>query len=296
MTPMNANLWKPDRKIHCLMIGPSGAGKTSGAASFPGKTVILDWDDRAKGIAGCDFLAEKIKSGQVIVYRILPWRGKTSQGLKDVYNVLEVVDEKVTRGEFDNVIVDSTTSMRRFFVNDSINRELATSGKSSTLAHFKIGEAVLGAKQDHNYAAQCMLNIIYDNLKTFPCNVFVSTHIKDKVIASPTQEDPERVIVVGETITAPGQLTIEIPTWFDEVWEFELDTVNKALPPKRFVIFQGKWARTAFRELGQYDAKNQWVRTHKFDITNKSLYECIKPTLDRMAPIEATPQGEVKST
>jgi hypothetical protein len=292
MTPTNAKDYTPERKIHCLMIGPSGAGKTAAAASFPGKTVILDWDDRAKGpLQSCEFLQERVNSGQIEVYRILPWRGTTPVGLKEVYGVLEIVDAKVSRGQIDNVIVDGTTSMRRFFVNDSINRELATSGRSNSLAHFKIGEAILGQKQDHNYAAQCMLNIIYDNLKTFPCNVFVSTHIKDKTVASPTPEDPERVIVVGETITAPGQLTIEIPGWFDEVWEFMVDTSNKMLPPKRYVIFQGKWARTGFRDVGYYDEKKNWVKAHKLDITDKSLYEMLKPTLDRMKAKVTT--GEV---
>ncbi len=268
----NLNQIQPDRRVHALLVGPGGAGKTAAAASFPGKTFILDFDDRAKGVMGCPFLQEKINSGEIEVETILPWQGKTVVGLQQVYNILELLDIRVTKGEIQNVICDSTTAMRRFFINDSINRELKTSGKASSLAHFKIGEAILGQKQDHNYAATCMLNVLYDNLKTFRCNLFVSTHIKDKVIAAPTQEDPERTIVVGETITAPGQLAVEIPTWFDEVWEFELDTVNKALPPKRFVIFQGKWARTTLHGL----------KSHRLDITGKSLYGEIKPIWDSM--------------
>jgi hypothetical protein len=280
--PTNAADIKPDRRIHALLVGPSGVGKTGAAASFPGKTFIVDFDDRAKGpLQGCEFLQERVRNRQIEVERIVPWQGKKLVTLKDVYNILEVVDSRVAKGEIDNVIVDGTTSMKRFFVNDSVNHDLSTSGRAGTLAHFHIGEATLAQKQDHNYAATCMLNVIYDNLKTFPCNVFLSTHIKDKVVASPTPEDPERVLTVGETITAPGQLAVEIPSWFDEVWEFQLDTSNNSLPPKRFVIFQGKWARTSFRNLG-YIEKGEWKTAHKFDITNKSLYEVLKPTLDRL--------------
>jgi hypothetical protein len=280
--PFNASALLPERRIHGLLIGPSGAGKTGAAASFPGKTFILDFDDRAKGpIMGCEFLQEKVRKGEIEIETVLPWRGKVSVGLQDIYNVLEPLDTRVSKGEIDNVIVDSTTSMRRFFVNDSVNKELKTSGRSSSLAHFKIGEAILGQKQDHNYAATCMLNVIYDNLKTFRCNVFISTHLKDKVIASPTQEDPERVVVVGQTITAPGQLAMEIPSWFDEVWEFDIDASITSQPPRRFVVFQGKWARTSMRELG-YEDKGKWIKTHKLEITNRSLYEVLKPTLDRM--------------
>jgi|ERR1700741_557585 len=287
--PTNAFDLKPDRRIHALLVGPSGVGKTAAACSFPGRTFILDFDDRAKGaILGSEFLQEKVQKKEIEIERILPWRGKTPIGLKDVYSFLESVDTRVTKGEIDNVILDSTTSLKRFFVNDSINHDLTTSGKSNSLAHFKIGEAVLGQKQDYNYAATCMLNVIYDNLKTFACNLFVSTHIKDKTVSSPTPEDPERVIVTGETITAPGQLTIEIPSWFDEVWEFQVDVTNKALPPKRFVVFQGKWGRTSFRGLGQYNEKGVWTPTHKFDITDKALYQVLKPTLDRL--VETKPK------
>jgi hypothetical protein len=261
-----------DRRIHCLLVGPSGVGKTSLAAGFPGKTFILDWDDRAKGVRGCPWLEEKIRNKEVEVETILPWQGNTPIGLPQVYDKLEILDGRITKGEIQNVIIDSTTSMRRFFVNDSINRGLKTSGKGSTLAHFKIGEAVMGGKPDHNYAATCMLNIIYDNAKTWRCNLFVTTHIKDKVRSAPTQDDPERTIVEGQTITAPGQLAEEIPSWFDEVWELESDVTNKALPPKRFVIFSGKWARTTLIGLP----------SHRIEITNKSLYETIKPVWDKM--------------
>ena len=140
----------------------------------------------------------------------------------------------------------------------------------------------MGQKQDHNYAATCMLNIIYDNAKTWPCNLFLSTHLKDKIIASPTEQDPERVITVGQTITAPGQLTIEIPSWFNEVWEFEIDASITSQPPRRYVKFQGAFARTSFRELGHTGPKGDWIKTHRLEITNKSLYEVLQPTLERM--------------
>lgn len=268
----NLNQIAPDRRVHCLLVAPSGAGKTCIGAGFPGKTFILDWDDRAKGVMGCPWLQPKIKSGQIEVETILPWRGQSAVGIEEVYGILEPLDQRITKGEIENVIIDSTTSMRRFFVNASINRGLKTSGKGSTLAHFKIGEVNLGGKPDHNYAATCMLNVIYDNAKTWRCNVFLSTHIKDKVRSAPTQDDPDRTIVEGETITAPGQLTVEIPSWFDEVWEIQLDATNLALPPKRYAVFSGKWARTTLVGLPN----------HRIDITGKNLYDEIKPVWDKM--------------
>lgn len=282
MPEQNASLISPDKRIHALLVGPSGFGKTAAACTFPGKTYILDFDDRATGaIEGCEFLQEKKRKGEIIVNRILPWIGKAEQGLKQVYDVLEPLDDRVTKGEILNVICDGTTSMRRFFINESMNRNLNTSGKGSTLKHFQIGEAVLGGKPDHLYAGVCMANIIYDILKTFKCNVFLSTHLTDKFIPAPTQEDPDRVVSIGETITAPGQLQNEIPSWFNEVWEFEKDASIKSSPPVYSVIFQGKWARTSFRELGEMK-DGKWVKRYKLDISNKPLYEVLRPTLERM--------------
>jgi hypothetical protein len=91
--PFNASALLPERRIHGLLIGPSGAGKTGAAASFPGKTFILDFDDRAKGpIMGCEFLQEKVRKGEIEIETVLPWRGKVSVGLQDIYNVLEPLD------------------------------------------------------------------------------------------------------------------------------------------------------------------------------------------------------------
>lgn len=287
MPEINASALVPDARIHALLIGPSGLGKTSAAMSFPGKAYVLDFDDRGKGAAlGCDFLEEKRLRGDIIINRILPWVGGIPQGLKEVYSVLESLDSRVIKGEIQNVIVDSTTSMRRFFINEAVNRTLSTSGRSDSLKHFRIGEAVMAGKPDHNYAATCMLNLIYDNLKDFKCNVFISTHLNDKIIASPTPEDPERVITIGQKITAPGQLQEELPSWFDEVWEFQMDASVTSAPPIRYAVFKGKWARTSFKELGELE-KGVWKKKFKLDITDRSLYEVLRPTFERMkmAPV-----------
>jgi len=272
----NANQLVPDRRIHALLIGPSGSGKTAAACCFPGKTFILDFDDRAKGpINGCTFLQEKVKSGQIEIETILPWKGQRATTIKDIYTILEILDNRITKGEVENVILDSTTALRRLFVNE------ATNSDKTNIKHHIIIDVKVSQKQDYLYAATAMSNIIYDNLKTFRCNLFISTHLKDKVIASPTQEDPERVIVVGQSITAPGQLAVEIPSWFDETWEFEIDASIKSKPPERFVVFQGLFAKTSMRNIG-YEENGKWTPTHKLNITNKNFYEVLKPTLERM--------------
>src|SRR5689334_14025056 len=141
--PFNANQLAPDSRIHALLVGPSGAGKTAAAASFEGKTHIIDFDDRSKGpLLGCQFLQDRVKTGQITIHTILPYAGTKQNSLTDVYSILESVDAGVNRREIDNVIVDGTTSMKRFFINDAVNNDLKTSGRGGKLAHFKIGEAV----------------------------------------------------------------------------------------------------------------------------------------------------------
>lgn len=276
LNTINASTLQPDKRIHALLIGPGGVGKTAAACSFPGKTVILDFDDRASGpLLGCSFLNEKVRSGQVECVRIVTKMDGKDVTYNDVIKYLEMLDQRVSKNEVQNVILDSTTSMKKFFVNDSLNN-------LKVVKHYGIGDVNIPQKQDYNYTAVVMSNIIYDNLKTFKCNLFVSTHLKDKLVASPTPEEPDRVIVVGQTITAPGQLAIEIPTWFNEVWEFQLEHAVKSQPPKRFVLFQSIFAHTSFQELGYLDVKQQWIKAHRLEITDKSLFEVLKPTFERM--------------
>ncbi len=280
----NANLLKPDNNIHALLIGKSGCGKTGAAVSFPGKSYVLDFDDRIRGIMGCPFLDQKIKNGEVEWATILPYEsgGPKTQGLAEVYKQLEIVDAKVNAKQVDTVILDSVSSMVRFFVNESVNRSLATSGKGSSLNHFKIGEAVMAGKPDHNYAATCIANVIYENMKSWRCNIFISSHFKDRIVPAPTPEDPERTIVTGQVLKAPGQLSEEIPSWFNETWEFTKDASVTSQPPRYYVNFQSGIAKTTFRV--STDSKvvtaNDAV-PFKLDITGRSLYECLKPYLEK---------------
>ena len=63
----------------------------------------------------------------------------------------------------------------------------------------------------------------------------------------------------------------ELPIWFDEVWEFSVDASTVSKPPTRWVLFQSGIARTTIRGL-----------PHKLEITNKSMYEVLKPYMDKM--------------
>ena len=262
---LNASYLEPDRRIHALLIGPSGSGKTAAALSFPGRTHILDFDDRAKGpLLGCKWLQEKRLSGEVEINRILRYTDKKANGYNEVFRELESLDTRVSKNEVENVILDSTTSMRKFFVDESRDG-------IGEVRHHKIGQVELSQKQDYNYAATAITNVIYQNLKTFKCNVFISTHFRDKLIASPTPEEPDRVVSAGQTITVPGQLQVEVPSWFDEVWEFQVDDTIKSSPPRRFVVFQSAFAHTSFQ-----------LDKHRLEITDRSLYEILKPTLEKM--------------
>jgi len=282
---MNASQLKADSHIHALLIGSSGVGKTVAACSFPGRTFVLDFDDRIKGIMGCEWTEARRLAGEIEYERMTAWRGNKPQGIDDAYVILDLIDSRISKREITNVVLDSTGSMVSFFINYSLNRTTKDVGERAPgIKHHKLGSTEIPQKQDYNYTAICMRNIIFDNLKTFPCNVFISAHIKDKKIASPTTEDPDRVIVVGKELKAPGQLAIDIPSWLNETWELTVDDTITSQAPRRFVLFQSWIAKTTF-QVGSWIEKNgkkEWTRTHRLDITGKSLYEALRPTFEKM--------------
>lgn len=250
--------------MHVVLVGTSGVGKTCAACTWPGKTIVLDFDDRIKGILGVPFLEEKIKKGEIEFETIVASRGNSYTTIKDIYTILEKIDIRVGKKEIENVIVDSTSSMVRFFINESLN-----SGKLG-IKHHNIGDLSIAQKQDYNYCATAMSNIIYDNLKTFRCNVFLNSHYKDRVIFAPTDADPERTLVVGQKLKAPGQLSEEIPSWFDETWELQIDATIKSQLPRRTVYFKGEIAKSCIPGIPQ-----------KLDYTGKSLYDEVRKILKK---------------
>lgn len=246
--------------VHALLISPSGAGKTVIGASWPGKYFCLDFEDRIRGIFGVPWLKDKIAAGDIEFESFVPRKDGIKMGIDNIYKCLQILEVRVNRGEIQNIQLSSTSALIRYLINESLNNKITNAPK-----HYQIGSVELPQKQDYNYTAVCMANVIYTNLKSFKCNVFVDSHLKDKVIASPTAEDPDRTIVTGRTLKAPGQLADEIPTWFDETWELEVDDTIKSQTPRRYALFKSKLAKSAFLGI-----------PHRVEYTDKNLYELIK--------------------
>jgi hypothetical protein len=256
----NANLLEKTPHTHALLISPSGAGKTCIGAGWPGKYVCMDFEDRIRGILGVPWLNEKIARGEIEWESFVPKRGGKMLGYNDVFTYLAKLEVRVATGEVQTVQLSSTSSLIRFLISESLNNGIANKPK-----HYNIGQIELAQKQDYNYTAACMANIIYTNLKSFKCNVFIDSHLKDKVVAAPTETEPDRTLVVGRTLKAPGQLADEIPTWFDETWELTVDDTIKSQPPKRYVLFKSALAKTTIQGI-----------PHKVEFTDKNLYDVIK--------------------
>lgn len=262
----SAKYLDPTKRLHCLSVGPSGSGKTCAAVTAfsledvkasNGRIEIVDIDMRVKGILGVPYIKPYIDANVINFEQFAP---DSADNLGRLSDHLDYLLRETQKGNVFEVVFDST--------NHLVSLILIFSLAKSGIKHSKITigkkEIEMTQKQDFNLAYTVVREAVYKQLKSLKCNLFVSSHLKDKVIAAPTAEDPERTIVIGRTFKVPGQLADDLPTWFDETWEFEVDDSIRSSEPKRFVRFKSALAKTCMPSMP--------VRV---DITGKPLYEVL---------------------
>lgn len=192
----------PFRKI--LLIGDSGAGKTTATASFPGPVLMCDFDGKVDSAA--QFLAVHNPAQlELVEYNDYSDYGKFSgkkitaveQFNKDMGDLA-----KITPFPYKTIVVDSLTlfsdaSMEYLMkLNHGIKRTV-TNGVQ------------IPALQDYQMARIWFKQIIGAML-ALPCHVVFTAHIQ-------TEKDE----LSGQILRSPmmaGKLSKELPIYFGEVW------------------------------------------------------------------------------
>jgi len=99
--PTNLNSETYDKFVRALFVGGTGRGKTIAAASWPGKTLIIDIDDRHKPVV--DWFPERVKAGDFSIERV---------NADNIWTTLKpTINNIVKYNPFQNVIVDGVTSL-----------------------------------------------------------------------------------------------------------------------------------------------------------------------------------------
>ncbi len=194
--------------IKLLLIGQSGAGKTIGACTFPGKIKIFDFDGKVTSAA--QFYSkdkEKLDSIDFSAYSKMPVKGDLKSGRKPrmtafLSDVQELFDFQNSKKQlpFDTLIVDSISTLADSLLEDY--REVSqTAVKRPNKDQNSMSDYGLLA----THFKQIMCGIL-----ALECNVIFIGH-------SSLVKDESSGVITNE-IMFPGQMASKLGIYFEEVY------------------------------------------------------------------------------
>lgn len=263
MIPSVAQL-SADKYNFILAVGDSGAGKTCAMSSWPGKTLVHDWDGRIRGLWGNPAYSEEdLKRVSVIQY-------KAGSGFAEAEKQLDILEAQLNKGvcPYKNQVLDSVSSL---------GDELLSDGMKFTEGERKLGSLEITTIQDYLYESIAFKQLLFEGVKWWPCNTFVTAHIIPKYGKAPGKDNKySDSVIIGEKILARDKISAKLPTYFDNVWEFRKDATYV---PARYVCHfrNTSLSRTTFRNLPD---KIDW--TYIPGKQEKKFYDLIAEFLPRV--------------
>lgn len=190
--------------LKILIQGDSGVGKTCLAASFPTRTLYLDFDTKVDS-AG-EFLRSKGKAEQLSAIEVEQFSPGLSlsplEGLTKLINEKLIPQQRAGKIEYETVVLDSITTF-----------------SSATLQHIvktnpgiKRNETKQGPQpglQDYGILRREFQRLI-PGLLSLPCNVIMLGHI--------AVEKDEATGQIFRHTMMDGSFARELPIYFKEVW------------------------------------------------------------------------------
>jgi AAA domain len=267
--PTNLNSETYEKYIRALLVGPTGRGKTIAAASWPGKTLDVDFDGRHKPII--DWYPERVKAGDYSVETVSP------QNFWTVFKPL--IDNICKYNPYQNIIIDGITSLStttvvmQMLIKGSFKNWFGvkeTSGDKEEGKGSKItaGGVMVPGWDEFNGEAM-IISTLLETLKSLKCNLFVTAHP-----VSRTAIDKKKTTKYTSITTFGPKIESIIPTYFDEVWffDYKVDTDSQGKEIIRRTVY-------TVPSEDYFEAKSSLKLPKEIDITDKNLYDCIKDYL-----------------
>jgi len=245
-----------DERIFALLVGDSGAGKTSTIPWFPGKKLILDYDRRWKGLLGHK---TQLPLEDVSVHQ---FKGKDiMQETEDLLNEFERLVDRKQSFPYDLIVFDGFTSFDQLVCDQAIEFVGKASAKDKGF-NKTFGQVELMGWDAFAYELQCFKNVIQGLKYQLPCSVICTAHWTDRY---------EEGKVVGRDINLRKKIINQTLLWFDEIYFMEKKTANvltqkgdAKVETKHTVHFRNDLARTTFPLLPD-----------SADITGKDFYKLL---------------------
>lgn len=262
--PTNLSSEKYEKFFRGLFVSPTGRGKTIAAASWPGKTLVVDVDNRHKPIV--DWFPERVKAGDYDVEQV---------NANNFWSHFKPLVNNICKyNPYANVLLDGITSLSTTTVVMQMLVKGSWSnwdGKDAAGAKITSGGVMVPSWDEFNGEAM-IISTLLETLKSLKCNLFVTAHPVARTAISAKKGSPATKYT---SITTFGpKIESIIPTYFDEVWYFDykVETDNMG----REVI-----KRTCYTNPCEdyMEAKTALKIPKEIDYTDKNLYDCVKDYL-----------------
>lgn len=257
---------KRSKRIRALLVGPTGRGKTIAAGSWPGKTLVIDFDTRHAPLI--DWYAERVAAGDFTIELVEP--GEFFTGFKEFINRLLAAYGK----PYDNVILDGLTTMSTSCVTAQMMVKGAWSWKPNDKpisGNKAVGGSIIVPSWDEFNGEATMLSMLLEMLKKLDVNLFLTAHPVDRMAI-----DGAKGKAYTSLTTFGKKLESIVPTYFDEMWffDYKIDWDNVA---QKEVVKRQVYTRPT---AGYQEAKTALKAIPAvIDITDKNLYDCVKDYL-----------------
>jgi len=263
--PVNLNNVEYEKFIKALFVAPTGRGKTIAASSWPGKTLILDFDGRHRPVI--DWFPERVKAGDFSVEEINPANFWTK--------FKPCIDSLVKYNPYQNIILDGITSLS----TTTVVMQMLVKGSWADWGNKKPDEGkgqkintggVMVPSWDEFNGEAMIISTLLETLKSLKCNLFVTAHPVQR-----TAIDAKKKASKYTSITTFGpKIESIIPTYFDEVWYFDykVDTDNSGKEVIKRTCY-------TFPCEDYLEAKTALKIPREIDYTDCNLYDCVKEYL-----------------
>lgn len=266
--PINLNSEKYERFVKALLVGATGRGKTIAASSWPGKTLILDFDGRHRPVI--EWYSDRVAAGDFDVEEISP------ENFWSKFKPL--IKGLASYNPYQNIILDGVTTLSTTVVvmqmlvkgsfDNWFGKKEASSGEEGRGSKITAGGIMVPAWDEFNGEAM-IISTLLEAIKSFKCNFFLTAHPVMR-----TAIDKKKTTKYTSITTFGPKIESIIPTYFDEVWYFDYKVdVDKS---GREVI-----RRTCYTQPSEdyFEAKSAMKLPKEIDYTDKNLYDVMKDYL-----------------
>lgn len=265
---MDANLLTNESRFNAMFVGPSGSGKKAAACTFPHPIKYFDMDGRIRGLLGAPWVDRK-----GIDYKYYPPVKQSGQKLmyEELNSDLEqlMIDASTNRLAYKTIVLASITGEFYGLLKDAVFLTHEMGDKKGEKKKGKyIGALAIPDPGDYHFVYVAIRNVLAFFRSLPGVNIIVMGHTVPRY-AKPIKEDGTvdtyaDNIEVGSKLSLTDKAGAEIPTGFDNIFEF-----SKAFDGNKesyYVQFRSDIARTTYPKLP----------SGKRDITGKNFYEFIQ--------------------